>query len=54
MKDSGEGEVRAWNNRGIIEKREGTVEEAEKAYKKALEIEPKSFFPNYNMGVLKA
>jgi Flp pilus assembly protein TadD len=36
----GEGEVRVWNNRGIIEKREGTFDEAEKAFKKALEIEP--------------
>ena len=47
-------EVRVHNNMGIIQKRQGNNKEAEEAYKKALEIDSKSFFGNYNMGVFKA
>lgn len=30
------------------------MQKAEQSYLKALEIDPASFFPNYNMGVLKS
>lgn len=47
-------EIRVYNNLGIIHKRSGNNEEAEASYLAALDIDPESFFPNYNMGVLKA
>ncbi len=37
---------------GILQKRDGHVEEAIASYKKALEIDPLSFFANYNLGML--
>jgi len=30
------------------------MQKAEQSYLQALEIDPESFFPNYNMGVLKS
>ena len=47
------GEVRVFNNLGILMKRNGKTQEAESVYNAALDIDPESFFPNYNMGVLK-
>lgn len=47
-------EIRVYNNLGIIQKRTGNAQEAEASYLAALEIDPESFFPNYNLGVLKA
>jgi Flp pilus assembly protein TadD len=44
--------VRVFNNLGIIQKRQGDIQLAQENYKKALDLEPNSFFPNYNMGVL--
>jgi tetratricopeptide (TPR) repeat protein len=35
-------------------KRNGKTQEAESVFNAALDIDPESFFPNYNMGVLKA
>ena len=35
-------------------KRNGKTKEAESVYNAALDIDPESFFPNYNMGVLKS
>ena len=35
-------------------KRNGKTQEAESVFNVALDIDPESFFPNYNMGVLKA
>lgn len=45
-------EVKVYNNLGIIQKREGNLEAALDCYQRAIQIEPTSFFPNYNMGVL--
>lgn len=45
-------EVRIFNNLGIFQKRKGDKKEALESYLAALKIDPKSFFPNYNMGVL--
>jgi tetratricopeptide (TPR) repeat protein len=47
-------EVRVYNNLGIIQKRQGETDAALESYKKALQIDSGSFFPNYNMGVLLA
>jgi Flp pilus assembly protein TadD len=47
-------EIRIYNNLGIIHKRNGNVEAAQSNYDIALNIDAESFFPNYNMGVLKA
>jgi Flp pilus assembly protein TadD len=47
-------EIRIYNNLGIIQKRNQDMVKAEQSYLKALEIDPNSFFPNYNMGVLKS
>jgi tetratricopeptide (TPR) repeat protein len=47
-------EIRVFNNLGIIHKRNGNTIEAEASYLAALEIDAQSFFPNYNLGVLKA
>ena len=47
-------EIRVFNNLGIILKRKGAVSDAQASYDNALRIDPKSFFPNYNMGVLLA
>jgi len=38
---------------GIIYKRNGNLDAAESNYDIALTIDSDSFFPNYNMGVLK-
>ena len=46
--------MRVFNNLGILMKRNGKTQEAESVYNAALDIDPESFFPNYNMGVLKA
>jgi len=43
--------VRVFNNLGIIHKRKGDAEKALENYKAALKADPKSFFPNYNMGI---
>ena len=45
-------EVRLFNNLGIIQKRKGDKQEALESYQAALRVDSKSFFPNYNMGVL--
>lgn len=45
-------EVRVFNNLGIIQKRQGNKKEAMESYEAALKVDAKSFFPNYNMGVL--
>jgi tetratricopeptide (TPR) repeat protein len=47
-------EVRVYNNLGIIQKRNGDKEGAFASYEHALTVDPKSFFPNYNLGVLLA
>ena len=47
-------EIRVHNNLGIIQKRTGQAQEAEASYHAALEIDSESFFPNYNLAVLKA
>ena len=47
-------DIRVFNNLGIIQKRTGNAQEAEASYLAALEIDAESFFPNYNLGVLKA
>ena len=47
-------EVRVFNNLGIIQKRKGDVKEAEQCYKSAINVEPNSFFPNYNMAIMLA
>ena len=47
------GDVRAMNNMGIIEKRKGNNGEAEGCYLEALKMDKDNFFPNYNLGVLK-
>jgi len=47
-------EIRIYNNLGIIHKRAGNVDEAQQNYEEALQIDEGSFFPNYNIGVLKA
>ena len=44
-------EVRVFNNLGIIHKRKGDAEKALENYKAALIVDPKSLFPNYNMGL---
>ena len=45
-------EVRIFNNLGIFQKRKGDKKDALESYQAALNIDAKSFFPNYNMGVL--
>ena len=52
LKDSFSTEVRIFNNLGIFQKRKGDKKEALESYQAALKIDAKSFFPNYNMGVL--
>jgi lipoprotein NlpI len=52
MKGNFDREVRVYNNLGIIQKRKGDKAAALENYQAALEIDVKSFFPNYNMGVL--
>ncbi len=52
LKTTFDREVRVYNNLGIIQKRKGDKEAALESYMAALEIDVKSFFPNYNMGVL--
>lgn len=47
-------EVRVYNNLGIIQKRKGDLAQASQNYKAAIDVEPKSFFPNYNMAVMLA
>ena len=47
-------EIRVFNNLGIIYKRKGAANDAQASYDAALKIDSKSFFPNYNMGVLLA
>ena len=47
-------EVRVYNNLGIIQKRKGDSEAAIESYQAALTVDAKSFFPNYNLGVLLA
>ena len=47
-------EVRVYNNLGIIQKRGGNNQEAMESYQNALRVDQKSFFPNYNLGVLLA
>ena len=54
LKDSHGEEIRVFNNLGIIQKRSGNHVDAEQAYMNALAIDEDSFFPNYNLGVLKA
>ena len=45
-------EVRVFNNLGIIQKRKGDLTGALESYRQALKVDQKSFFPNYNLGVL--
>ena len=52
LKKSFSNEVRIHNNLGIINKRQGDTKEALQNYQNALQVDPQSFFPNYNMGVL--
>ena len=52
MNQQFEYDIRVQNNLGILQKRDGHVEEAIASYKKALEIDPLSFFANYNLGML--
>jgi tetratricopeptide (TPR) repeat protein len=52
LKNTFGNEVRVYNNLGIIQKRSGDQEGAQKSYESALQVDAKSFFPNYNMGVL--
>lgn len=49
-----EQEVRVYNNKGIIQKRKGDLQEALASYQAAIDIDDKSFFPHYNLGVLRA
>lgn len=49
-----EQEVRVYNNKGIIQKRRGDLTEAMASYQAAIDIDSESFFPHYNLGVLKA
>ncbi|TNV86060.1 hypothetical protein FGO68_gene7424 [Halteria grandinella] len=49
-----EDEVRVYNNKGIIQKRKGDLKEAMASYQAAIDIDGDSFFPHYNLGVLKA
>ena len=52
LRDNFNNEVRVHNNLGIIQKRSGDTQAAMESYKSALKLDPKSFFPNYNIGVL--
>ena len=52
LKDAFGNEVRVFNNLGIIQKRKGEKQAALESYQAALNVDVKSFFPNYNMGVL--
>ena len=52
LKNSFGNEVRVFNNLGIIQKRKGDKQDALESYQAALNVDVKSFFPNYNMGVL--
>ena len=52
LKSAFNSEVRIFNNLGIFQKRKGDKKEALESYQAALSIDAKSFFPNYNMGVL--
>jgi Flp pilus assembly protein TadD len=54
VKNEWQDEIRVFNNLGIMEKRNGNGQAAEECYQTALAIDENSFFPNYNMGVLKA
>ncbi len=54
LQKSYKNEIRIFNNLGIIHKRNGNTDAAEINYRKAIELDGGSFFPNYNMGVLKA
>ena len=47
-------EMRVHNNLAIIQKRNGDSSQAESNFIKALEKEPHSFYPNYNLGLLLA
>ena len=47
-------EIRVYNNLGVIQKRNSQFQDAERNYKAAIEVDPKSFFPNYNLGILLA
>lgn len=47
-------EVRVYNNLGIIYKRDDDLSSAMKNYKAAIQVDPKSFFPNYNLAVMLA
>ena len=52
LKNAFGNEVRVFNNLGIIQKRKGLKDDALESYQAALKVDYKSFFPNYNMGVL--
>ena len=52
LKESFGNEVRVFNNLGIIQKRKGDMDGAFSSYESALKVDARSFFPNYNMGVL--
>ena len=52
LKDTFGNEVRVYNNLGIIQKRGGDSAGALESYNAALRVDAKSFFPNYNLGVL--
>lgn len=54
LKENFKDEIRIYNNLAIIFKRNGDLEAAQSNYDIALSIDKTSFFPNYNMGVLKA
>ena len=52
LKERFGGEMRVTNNLAIIQKRNGDAEEAQANFRNALEAEPDSFHPNYNLGLL--
>lgn len=54
LKDSFVDEMRVHNNLAIIQKRSGETVQAQQNFEKALANDPDSFYPNYNMGLLKA
>ncbi len=45
-------DVRLYNNLGIIQKRNGEVDQAKASYQLALDKDPNSFYPNYNYAMI--
>jgi len=47
-----QGESRVFNNLAIIERRLGDTQAAISNYRQAIEIDPKNFYPVYNLAIL--